>query len=139
MLDDARRYADAGLSSEPVWPWVFQVDAAKIASYRAITTARLALPKIGQEAFEVADGSARSPKQAAIVAVEHARAVAADGQPDLACELAAAAHEVGCSYDSERVRHSVREFRSFLGSRVPQRITADLDDRLHGAYADPDH
>jgi hypothetical protein len=35
-LDDAERYADATVSSDPVWPWVFQFDAAKIASYRAI-------------------------------------------------------------------------------------------------------
>jgi hypothetical protein len=136
VLDDARRHADAGIISEPVWPWLFQFDTAKVASYRAITASRLGLPKIARDAFEAADGSARSPKQAAIAAVEHARSVAADGHADQACVLALAAHEVGSSYDSERVRQAVRDFRSFLGPRVPQRITAELDDRLHGAYAD---
>ncbi len=135
FVDDAQRYADTGFSSEPVWPWVFQFDPAKVASYRAITASRLGLAKIARDAFEVADDSARSPKQAAVAAVEHARAVAADGHPDQACELALAAFEVGRNYDSERVRRAVCDFRAFLGSQVPQRYTADLDDRLHSAYA----
>jgi hypothetical protein len=43
------------------------------------------------------------------------------------------AHDLGCTYDSERVRQSVREFRVGLGSRGAH-ITAELDERLHNAY-----
>jgi len=68
------------------------------------------------------------------VAVEQARALAASGQLDQACALALAAYDVGCSYDSERVRQAVRDFRHGPGARAPQRITADLDERLHSAY-----
>jgi hypothetical protein len=45
-----------------------------------------------------------------------------------------AAYDIGYSYDSERVRQAVRDFRASLGPRAPQRITAGLDERLHSAY-----
>jgi transcriptional regulator with XRE-family HTH domain len=133
-LDDAQRYADATFSGNPVWPWVFQFDAAKIASYRAVAAARLGLPKMAAEAFSIANGSVRSPKQAAIVAVEHARATASGGYPDKACALALAAYDIGRQYDSERVRQAVHDFRASLGPRAPQRVTAELDERLHSEY-----
>jgi transcriptional regulator with XRE-family HTH domain len=135
VVDDAQRYTETGLGGEPVWPWVFQFDAAKIASYRAIAASRLGLARIARDTFDVADDTARSPKQAALATVEQARPLAADGHPDRACELALAAFEVGSNYESERVRQALRDFRVFLGSRVPQRYTADLDDRLHSAYS----
>jgi hypothetical protein len=134
MVDDAQRYADASLSTDPVWPWVFQFDTSKIASYRAVAASRLGLTKIAIEAFGQAEESARSPKQAAIVATEQARALAAGGHLDRACALALGAYEIGCSYDSERVRQAVRDFRSGPGTRAPQRLTAGLDERLHSAY-----
>src|SRR5262249_11224791 len=49
-LDDAQRYADGGFSADPVWPWVFQFDASKIASYRAVAASRLGLAKMAAEA-----------------------------------------------------------------------------------------
>lgn len=134
LIDDAERHASAGISAEPVWPWVFEFDSVKIASYRAIAAARLAMPKLAADAFHQAGASARSPKQAAIVATEQARALAAGGQLDQACDLALTAYDIGCSYDSERVRQAVRDFRTSLGTRAPQRITAGLDERLHSAY-----
>jgi hypothetical protein len=133
-LDDAQRYADATVSSDPVWPWAFQFDAAKIASYRAITASRLGLAKVAAEAFSIANGSAGSPKQAAIVAVEHARVTASDSHLDQACALALVAYDVGSQYESERVRQAVRDFRASLGSQAPRRVTAELDERLHSAY-----
>src|SRR5215469_8276815 len=72
VLDDAQRYADASVSTDPIWPWVFQFDASKIAGYRAIAASRAGLPKIAMAAFDQAGGADRSPKQAAIVATEHA-------------------------------------------------------------------
>ena len=133
-LDDAQRHADASFSGDPVWPWVFQLDAAKIASYRAVAASRLGLPKVAAEAFRVANGSARSPKQAAIVAVEHARATASGGHLDQACALTLAAYDIGSQYESERVCQAVHDFRASLGTRAPQRVTAELDERLHSAY-----
>jgi len=134
VLGDAERYADTSVSGEPVWPWVFQFDSSKIASYRAIAASRLSLSKIATEAFGMAETSTRSPKQAAIVTTEQARALAASGQVEHACALALAAHDIGCAYDSERVRQAVREFRASLSSRAPNRATAELDERLHSAY-----
>jgi hypothetical protein len=89
---------------------------------------------VAAEAFSIANGSVRSPKQAAIVAVEHARATACGGHLDQACALALAAYDIGSQYDSERVRQAVHDFRASLGPRAPQRVTADLDERLHSAY-----
>jgi hypothetical protein len=105
-----------------------------VASYRAVAASRLGLPKIAAEAFSIANGSAGSPKQAAIVAVEHARATASGGHLDQACALTLAAYDVGSQYESERVRQAVQDFRASLGSRAPQRVTAELDERLHSAY-----
>ena len=133
VLDDAQRYADAGASTDPVWPWVFPFDSSKVASYRAIAASRLGQVTIAMDAFGQAD-AARSPKQAALVAVEHARVLATGGHLDQASDLAVAAYDVGRSYESERVQQAVREFRASLGGQVAQRITAELDDRLHSAY-----
>jgi transcriptional regulator with XRE-family HTH domain len=135
VLDDAQRFADTPTSTDPVWPWVFQFDSSKIASYRAIAASRLGLSKIASDAFSQAY-SARSPKQAALVAVEHARALAAGGHLDEACALAMRACDIGCSYESERVLQSVREFRTTIGARgsSSRRATEELDARLHDIY-----
>jgi hypothetical protein len=133
VLDDAQPYADAGASADPVWPWVFPFDSSKVASYQAIAASRLGQVTMAMDAFGQAD-AARSPKQAALVAVEHARVLAIGGHLDQACDLAVAAYDVGCSYESERVQQAVRQFRASLGGQAAQRITAELDDRLHRAY-----
>ena len=57
LLDGAQRHADADSGADPVWPWVFQFDSSKIASYRAIAAGRLGLTKIAAEAFDQADGA----------------------------------------------------------------------------------
>jgi len=131
VLDDAQRYADA--QADPVWPWVFPFDSSRVASYRAIAASRLGLVKVAMDAFGQAE-AARSPKQAALVAVEHARVLATGGDLDQACDLAVTAYDVGYSYESERVQQAVREFRASLSGRNAQRITTELDDRLHSAY-----
>jgi transcriptional regulator with XRE-family HTH domain len=133
VLDDAQRYADAGASADPVWPWVFPFDSSKVASYRAIAASRLGQVTMAMDAFGQAD-AARSPKQAALVAVEHARVLAIGGHLDQACDLAVAAYDVGGSYESERVQQAVRQFRASLGGQVASRVTAELDDRLYSAY-----
>jgi transcriptional regulator with XRE-family HTH domain len=134
LLGDAERHAEGSAAPDPVWPWVFQFDSSKIASYRAIAAARLGLSKIAADAFSQADGAARSPKQAALVTVEQARALATDRRFDQACALAVAAFDIGAAYESERVRQAIRDFRASLGAQAPGRVTAELDDRLHSAY-----
>jgi transcriptional regulator with XRE-family HTH domain len=132
VLDDAQRYADAD-TGYPVWPWVFPFDSSRIASYRAVSASRLGQVKIAMDAFGQAE-AARSPKQAALVAVEHARVLATGGDLDQACALAVTAYDVGCNFESERVQQAVRQFRASLTGRNAQHITAALDDRLHSAY-----
>jgi hypothetical protein len=78
VLDDAQRYADADTQANPVWPWVFPFDSSRVASYRAIAASRLGLVKVAMDAFDQGE-AARSPKQAALVAVEHARVLATGG------------------------------------------------------------
>jgi len=73
-LADAQRFADSASDGEPVWPWVFRLDDAKIASYRAVAASRLGVAEIAATAFDRAE-AAQSPKQAALVAAEHARAL----------------------------------------------------------------
>jgi transcriptional regulator with XRE-family HTH domain len=133
VLDDAQRYADADTGADPIWPWVFPFDSSRVTSYRAVAASRLGLVKVAMDAFGQAE-AARSPKQAALVAVEQARVLASGGHLDQASDLAVTAYDVGCSYESERVQQAVREFRASLTGRNAQRITAELDDRLHIAY-----
>ena len=136
-LADAQRFADSASDGEPVWPWVFRLDDAKIASYRAVAASRLGVAEIAATAFDRAE-AARSPKQAAFVAAEHARALAAGGRMDQACALAIAAYDIGCSYESERVRQAVCSFRASLNVRTrqcPVAELAELDDRLRADYA----
>jgi len=63
------------------------------------------------------------------------QALAAGGRLDQACALAIAAYDIGCSYESERVRQAVRGFRASLNVRTGQRPVAELDDRLRADYA----
>ncbi|MEQ7124691.1 hypothetical protein ABN034_09210 [Actinopolymorpha sp. B11F2] len=131
VLDQADRHADAAQDDEPVWPWVFAFDARKIAVQRAVAAARLRLPAVALEAFAQA-GESRSPKQAAVAAVDFARALAAAGNVDEACRVAAAAYDTGRTYGSERACQAARDFRSRL--RAPARALRDLDDRIHASY-----
>jgi transcriptional regulator with XRE-family HTH domain len=132
-VDDAQRHADASATAEPVWPWVFKFGVDKVAGYKAVAASRLGLAKVAAEAFAHAE-AARSPKQAALVAVEHARALATGGELEEGLALAVTAYDIGCGYESERVCQAVRGFRSSLSGRAGNRLTGELDDRLHRAY-----
>ena len=132
--DQAQRHAEAGFTARPVWPWLFPLDPPKIASYRATATSRLGMATAAMSAFAQAE-VARSPKQAALVTVEHARVLAIGGHLDQACALAVAAYDTGRAYESERVQQAVRQFRVALPAQAPRRVTAELDDRLRSAYS----
>jgi hypothetical protein len=133
VVDAAQRHADAATGAEPVWPWVFPFDTSKVAGCRATVASRLGMAGLAMDAFSRAD-SARSPKQAALVAVEHARVLAASSHLDQACKLAVAAHDIGRQYESERVQQAVRQFRASIKPK-PGPVTAELDDRLGTAYS----
>lgn len=127
-LDDAERYVVE--DDEPAWPWVFRFDHPKVAASRAVAAARIDMPALAKTSFAEA-APVRSPKQAAIATVEHARALAAGGDLAEACRLATTAYDTGHRYGSERVRQAVRDLRADLPSG---RGTAVLDERLHAAY-----
>lgn len=134
LLDEAERRLNSRPADQATWPWVFPFDTGRINSYRAIAASRLNRAKVAIDAFQRAGSLARSPKQAAILNVEHARALALAGHGEQACSVAVAAYDVGANYESERVHQAVRDFRQSLGTQLPSRITAELDDRLRSAY-----
>lgn len=127
-LDSAERFVVE--DDEPVWPWVFQFDHPKLAASRAVAAARLGMPALALSAFAEA-APVRSPKQAAITIVEHARALAANGDLTEACQLAASAYDTGRRCGSERVRQAVRDLRAELPVGA---ATNALDERLHATY-----
>lgn len=131
-LDLADRHADTARDDEPVWPWVFKFDTAKIATHRAHAAARLGIPNIAEQAFARAAVS-HSPKQAAVLAVEHARSLAAAGDTQRACRTALDAYTTGQTYGSERVRRAVEDFRTSFGPRLGNAVE-QLDQRLHATY-----
>lgn len=131
VLDDASRHAEAGQYDEPHWPWVFRFDQAKIDRARLVAESRLGRrPRMAH-----APPATQSPKQAAVAAVEHARALATCREVDEACRVATQAHELGQRYRSERVRVAVREFRA--GITVDTRATRELDDVMYSTYEEP--
>ncbi len=44
------------------------------------------------------------------------------------------AYDIGYSYQSERVCQAVRGFRTSITGRAGDRLTGELDDRLHRTY-----
>ncbi|MBM7790139.1 helix-turn-helix domain-containing protein [Tenggerimyces flavus] len=134
LVDHAERHLDAGAHQEPAWPWVFRFDASKVAAHRAVIASRLGLPAVASAAFDRA-ASPTSPKQAALTSVEYARALAAGGDLEQACEVAATAYDTGRKFGSERVRVAVRDLRAQLGA-VSIPAAAALDDRLMTSYTD---
>lgn len=136
VRDQAERHAEAAQDDAPVWPWMFHFDERKIATYRSLIAARLRMAEVALAASEKA-GTSRSPKPAALAVVERARAFAAKGEFEHACRLAAGAYDAGRRFGSERTRQAVRDFRAEL-PRLPARITADLDERLHASYLEDD-
>jgi hypothetical protein len=77
----------------------------------------------------------QEPEAGRACGIEHARSLATGGNLDQACALAVTAYDIGCNYESERVRQAVREFRASLDGRNGRHVTAELDERLHSAYS----
>jgi transcriptional regulator with XRE-family HTH domain len=136
ILDQAERHADAAQDDEPVWPWVFHFDDRKIAAHRAIAATRLRMPDLAITYSNKA-GPSRSPKQEAVALAERAQALATKGETEQACKLVSDAYDIGRRFGSERVRQAVRDLRTELRP-APDRVTADLDERLHSSYLEDD-
>lgn len=98
---------------EPVWPWVFQFDAAKFASSEAVALGRLGELSAAIAAFEAAPNTA-GPKPRALAQMDHAQVLANAGRLDEACVAALAALRAGHSLGSVRVVNRVRSFHRNL-------------------------
>lgn len=118
-----------------MWPWLFRFDRPKLAGYRAAAEAKLGRWRAAEESLAVAAKASQSPKQHAVMQIEHAHVLAGRSQVDQACSVALAALETGRTYGSERVLRAVAVFRSSLGSGVGK-VAADLDEQLHSVYTD---
>jgi transcriptional regulator with XRE-family HTH domain len=95
---------------EPMWPWLYPFDAAKLASYVGTCTTRLRLPRTALPALtEALDGlgPART-KQRALVLADLAANHRALGHDDQARELAAEARAIGIERRSPKVLQRVR-------------------------------
>lgn len=117
----------------PVWPWLMRFDEPKIAAYRATAAARLGLTRTAEAAYRTAAALARSPKQEALAAVDHAGTLAAAGRLDEACALAVGAFDAAHALGSERTVRAVRQFRATLGTKPAGPVRA-LDERLAATY-----
>ena len=95
---------------DPMWPWLFPFDAAKLAGYVGTCTTRLRLPRTALPALtEALDGfgPART-KQRALVLADLAANHRALGDHDQAQELAAEARAIGIERRSAKVLQRVR-------------------------------
>jgi hypothetical protein len=95
---------------EPMWPWLFPFDAAKLAGYVGACATRLRLPRTALPALaEALDGlgPART-KQRALVLADLAVNHRALGSHDQARELAAEARIIGIERASAKVLQRVR-------------------------------
>jgi transcriptional regulator with XRE-family HTH domain len=134
MLDNAERRLANAANDEPVWPWLFRFDQPKLAGFRALAEARLGRWAAAEAALNLAATVQRSPKQQAVNDIDLARALAARGQIDRACQIALTALDTGTAYGSERVIRAVTHFRSNLGP--VGNAAANLDERLNRIYRD---
>lgn len=119
-------------SGEPVWPWVFTFDTAKVARYQATTFARLGDVRAATTAFQAATPALTGPKPRALALLDHARVLARSGHVGDGCALATEALRLGRDFGSERVTAGVRAFRAGLPSRASD--TRELDDQLTALY-----
>jgi tetratricopeptide (TPR) repeat protein len=129
LLDRAERVLPALADQEPVWPWVFRFDHAKLAGYRAVAASRLGRSRDALSELAFAAQAVSSPKQRAVLDVERAKVLAQAGQLDEACAVAVRAFDSARHYSSKRVLREIADFRSSLGIQRGA-TTMDLDDRL---------
>jgi hypothetical protein len=108
----ALKRAEAAMAQahEPLWPWLYPFDGAKLAGYVGACATRLRLPRTALPALADAldgFGPART-KQRALVLADLAANHWALGDHDQARELAAQAHAIGVERSSPKVIRRVR-------------------------------
>ncbi|TDO51499.1 hypothetical protein EV643_103238 [Kribbella sp. VKM Ac-2527] len=117
---------------EPVWPWVFQFDSAKLASTRAVALGRLGDTQGAIAAFDVANPHLTGPKPRALALVDHAAVLVVAGHVEEGCSAALAALQTGRDLRSRRVVNRVTDFTSSLPS---SRGAMELSQALQEARA----
>jgi tetratricopeptide (TPR) repeat protein len=125
---------------QPVWPWVYPIDQAKIASYRGACYTKLKLPTRAipalQHALDVPAGAPASKHhglQVCDLATSHLLA----REVEEACRLAAVALAIGRDRSSPRVIHRVRDFRAQLDPRRHGDCVRQLDEHLVDVVLNP--
>jgi hypothetical protein len=108
----ALKRAEAAVTQghEPMWPWLYPFDGARLAGYVGACATRLRLPRTALPALgEALDGLGEArTKQRALVLVDLAANHRALGDHDRARELAAEAHAIGVERHSPKVLQRVR-------------------------------
>jgi hypothetical protein len=118
--------------AEPLWPWVYPFDEAKIAVYRGACSAKLQLPKAGLPALHKAL-SALGPaptKQRALALCDQAAMYALVDELEEACRLTDEAYDIGMHTRSRKIMHQVMGVRAQPAMQKPARVVYDLDERL---------
>ncbi len=125
---------------EPVWPWVYPIDQAKIAGYRGACYTKLKAPPNAVPALHQAlEPSAGSPasKQHGLLVCDLATSYLFAREVEEACRLAALALAIGRDRSSPRVIHRVRDFRAQLDPRQHGECVRRLDEQLLDVVLNP--
>lgn len=139
-LGEAERAIEHGpADAEPLWPWVYPFDEAKIAVYRGACAAKLQLPKVGLPALAKAlDGLSTTPtKQRALTLCDQAALYALVGELDEACRLTGEAHSIGIQTRSRKVVGRVQQVRAQSAMRRPARAVHDLNEHVRETPSSP--
>lgn len=123
--------AQAQQRHEPVWPWVYAIDEAKVASYQGACLTTLKRPKQALPALSQALAAAEpATKQRALLLCDLATCHVLDGEPEEAARQAAVAFGIGSQCGSAKVVQQVRAVRTQVAATGHRRALAYLDERL---------
>jgi tetratricopeptide (TPR) repeat protein len=123
--------AQAQQRHEPVWPWVYAIDEAKVASYRGGCLTKLKRPKQALPALTQALAAAEpATKQRALLLCDLATCHAFAGEPEEAARQAVVAFGIGGQCGSAKVVQQVCAVRTQVAATGHRRALAYLDERL---------
>jgi hypothetical protein len=133
LLDRCQDRLSDVATADPMWPWLFHFDESKLAMFTATAAARLDQLRLVTAALVAVERGRSSPKQRAMLQLEHAHTLIRHRDVDQACDLAVQVLETGRTLGSHRVVHAVQRLRTALGARST-RQTVELDQRLAELY-----
>lgn len=121
--------------AEPLWPWVYPFDEARIAAYRGACAVKLQLPKAALPALDqaVREQGPAPTKQRALALCDQAAAYTLLGDLDEACRLTDEAYGIGVQTRSKKIVHRVRTVRAQPAMQRRAHAVKDLDERLREA------